>query len=404
MKITSCQNCGSNALGLILSLGHLPPVNAVRRIGSRGDAERRYPAELLECPDCALVQIGYRVDPAELFPPSYPYSSRVTEILRSNFADLADEVMGEVQATNPGQRPRVVDIGSNDGTLLRAFGDRADVVGIEPTDQAVFAHANGVPTYQQFFGPTVVNEVLRDVGQVDVVTAANVFAHMPLGGLMEQVDRLLKPGGVFVTESHYWPSLVETLQFDTIYHEHLRYYSVRSLERVLARGGFMVCRTKRIPTHGGSIRVYARRIADVHAGRHGSLEALPHEPPVDLRHFADRVRTAAATITRETFALAQWHFVAAVGAPSRAATLVNYCGLDARCLRAVAELPGSNKIGNYMPGTEVPILAESEVLRMRPSYLLLLSWHIADELIPKLRARGYDGAFIIPLPTWQVVR
>jgi hypothetical protein len=225
---------------------------------------------------------------------------------------------------------------------------------------------------------------------------------------MRGILGLLAEDGIFISESHYWVSLLETLQYDTIYHEHLRYYSLTSLQYLLEAHGLEVIRAKRIPTHGGSIRVYAAR-----KGKYPVDEGLRGILEVERRELTDeriaRFRTGVVSSKLALYGLLnQIHLagdhIYGVGAPSRASTLINYVGLDDAILDCVVEIKGSYKIGKYIPGTLIPVLEESRLFADQPRYALLLSWHIAEELIPKLTARGFRGDYIIPLPVPRIIR
>jgi hypothetical protein len=404
--VTACQACGSIDLEPVLFVGYLPPVNTMPPIGTRPAEQPAYPAQALRCPRCELVQLGLVVDPQILFPPEYPYTSATTKILRENFAELYREVRALL---SPKDSDLVVDIGSNDGTLLRNFKDGGlRVRGVEPTDQGRRADEAGIPTDVTFFGKTAARDIVTREGRAAIVTAANVFAHIEdVHGIIDAVAELLSDDGVFITESHYWLALVETLQYDTIYHEHLRYYSLTSLRNLLAMHGFEVFHAKRIPTHGGSIRVYAARRGQRSAGKSVSeLLALEASTltPARLASFRTKVvesKLGLLGLLRDI--RARGERVYGVGAPSRSSTLINYVGLDEGIIECVCEIAGSHKIGKYVPGTLIPVVNEEQLFAVQPEYALLFSWHIADELMPKLRARGFRGRFIVPLPDPQVV-
>jgi len=404
--VDRCQVCGSIDLRSILFLGFLPPVNTMQPIGSRPNEQPAYPAEVLYCPESKLVQLGLIVDPAILFPPHYAYTSGTTRILRENFAELYREVM---QLYPLAKDALVVDVGSNDGTLLGNFhraGHR--VCGVEPTNAAKIALAAGMPTVNAFFNRASAAEVLKTHGRARLLTATNVFAHIEdIHEIVDCILSLVADDGIFISESHYLLSLVETLQYDTIYHEHLRYYSLSSLQYLLAMHGLEIIHAKQIPTHGGSIRVYAARKGQrpVSAAVGRLLEREAQE--LTLERFAE-FRRRVATSKLELMALLRdvrkdGSPVYAIGAPSRAATLVNYVGLDANLIDCVLEIAGSYKIGKYMPGTMIPVLDEKKLFTDQPPYALLTSWHIADELAAKLRQLGYRGKFISPLPTPRVL-
>lgn len=405
--VDRCQVCDERALESALFIGYLPPVNQMRPMGQRPHEQPAYPAELLYCPHCELVQLGLIVDPGVLFPPEYPYTSGTTKILRDNFAELYQDCRTIVTL---GPDDLIVDVGSNDGTLLSNFhkgGHR--VRGIEPTLMANLANERGIPTIMAFFGPEPAAKVRAENGLATIVTATNVFAHIEhVHDIVESLVSMLKPDGVFISESHYLMSLIETLQYDTIYHEHLRYYSLHSLKFLLERHGLEVIHAKRIPTHGGSIRVYAARkgtrpvrpsvaaILEEERAAGGWSERL-------VRFKRDVVLSKLALHALLKDLKQSGARIYGVGAPSRASTLINYVGLDDGILDCVLEVKDSYKVGKYMPGTLIPVVDEQRLFDDQPEYALLLSWHIADELAPKLTAKGFKGRYIAPLPTPRIL-
>lgn len=404
--VTHCQVCDSTDLERIVFLGFLPPVNQMRTQGTTPHEQPAYPALLLRCRKCQLVQLGLVVDPAILFPPEYPYSSGTTRILRENFAELYADSQ-RVRTLAP--TDLVVDVGSNDGTLLSNFTAHR-VMGIEPSDMGKLAASRGIPTHIAYFGPAAAAAVRGQHGPAAIVTATNVFAHIEnVHEIVSSIVSMLDDKGVFISESHYLLDLIETLQYDTIYHEHLRYYSLHALRHLLGMHGLEVVRVKRIPTHGGSIRVYAARPGAYPVD--GSVrEALDAEERFGLlgdeafAEFRRRVTNSKLEIMSLLKGLKEkGKRIVGIGAPSRASTLVNYLAIDDGILDAVLEVPGSYKVGKYMPGTLIPVVDEGMLFTAQPDYALLLSWHIADELIPKLRAKGFKGGFIVPLPTARIV-
>jgi hypothetical protein len=261
----------------------------------------------------------------------------------------------------------------------------------------------------RYFTPATAAEVKRQHGPARVVTAANCFAHIEdVHVIVEGILDLLAPDGVFISESHYLIGLLDRLQYDTIYHEHLRYYSVGSLGHLLQMHGLEVFHARPIPSHGGSIRVYAAR-RGVQPVRDSVGKMLATEP----RGEAMRARLSAF---RHDVMLSKLRLLAMVrdlkekgaricgiSAPSRASTLVNYVGLDEAIIDYVCEIPGSLKIGKCMPGTLIPVVEESRLFTDQPDCAIIFSWHIADELAPKLRAKGYRGTLITPLPEPRVL-
>ncbi|MBI3416686.1 MAG: class I SAM-dependent methyltransferase [Verrucomicrobia bacterium] len=405
--VKSCQVCKSPGLENVLFLGYLPPVNTMPAIGSTPHEQPGYPAQLLRCPCCQLIQLGLIVDPRVLFPPEYPYTSGTTKILRENFAELYRECRS-LLPLKPDDL--VVDIGANDGTLLSNFAPHHRVQGIEPANVGNLANQRDIPTLISFFNAEAATKVRAEKGAAKIITATNVFAHIEdVHAVVDNLTSLLAPDGVFVSESHYVHSLVETLQYDTIYHEHLRYYSLHSLKYLLEMHGLTVFHAKRIPTHGGSIRVYAARPGQYPA--QASVAAMLLEEKrsalngARLAEFKRQVALSKMQLQSLALDIKQrGGRIYGIGAPSRASTLINYVGLDDAILGCVLEVGGSHKVGKYIPGTLIPVLEESRLFADQPEYALLLSWHIADELIPKLKQKGFRGDFIVPLPTPRIIK
>ena len=405
--IKQCHVCGSEDLCSILFLGYLPPVNTMPLIGTRPTEQPAYPADWLQCSRCKLVQIGLVVDPKILFPPEYPYTSSTTRILRENFAEMYQECLTLMDL---GSDDLVVDIGSNDGNLLSNFKDGHKVQGVTPEEIGKIAIQKGIPTIISYFNQTVVEKILAEQGAAKVITATNVFAHIDgVNEVVKCILNLLKPDGVFITECHYLGSLVETLQYDTIYHEHLMYYSLHSLKYLLESHGLEIFHAKRIPTHGGSFRVYASRAGNCEIQPSvGKMLEEEKQSGIDgdkLSKFKDDVTVSKLQLQAMLMEFKkQGKKVYGVGAPSRASTLINYVGLDDGILDCVVEIKGSYKIGKYIPGTLIPVVDESKLYEEQPEYALLLSWHIADELAPKISKNGFKGDFIVPLPVPRILK
>ena len=407
VPIECCQVCGHAPLETVLSLGYMPPVNQMVSIGEVPRQQPWFPTNLLHCAKCDLVQLGLAVDPSIIFPPEYPYTSGTTKVLRDNFADLYSEASAMLGL---GANDLIIDIGSNDGTLLSNFQNGGHrVLGIEPTEVGKIANRRGIPTLMRYFTPTTAAEVKREHGAARVVTAANCFAHIEdVHAIVEGIIDLLGPDGVFISESHYLIGLLEKLQYDTIYHEHLRYYSVGSLAHLLEMHGLEVFHARPIPSHGGSIRVYAARrgarpVSDS-VGRMLAAEPRGEAMRQRLRAFRDDVLLSKLRLLAMIRDLKEKGArICGISAPSRASTLVNYLGFDEAIIDYVCEITGSLKIGKCMPGTRIPVVEESRLFSDQPDCAIVFSWHIADELAPKLRAKGYRGMLVTPLPAPRVL-
>lgn len=407
MVVTECQICRNPNLKSVIFLGYLPPVNQMHAIGLKPAEQPSYPAEMLYCPKCHLAQLGLVVDPQVIFPSEYPYTSGTTRILRDNFANLSQDVKKIIGLDKD---DLLIDIGSNDGTLLSNFVSDCKVLGITPEDIGKLAIKKGIPTMLEYFTKDTVGKIVKEHGKAKIVTAANVFAHIENPNeVLNNIISLLKSDGVFISESHYLYSLIKTLQYDTIYHEHLRYYSLAALKYLLESHGLEIFHAKQIPTHGGSIRVFAARkgtqpiqksVAAVLAKEKASVTDIKN-----LLKFKNKVVLSKLELCKLLFDLKKkGKRIFGISAPSRASTLINYVGLSKDILDCVVEIKGSYKIGRYIPGTLIPVLDEKELYNKQPEYALLLSWHIAEELIPKLKKNGFKGSFIIPLPRPQVVK
>jgi hypothetical protein len=402
VPVEQCQICGSASLDAVLSLGYMPPVNQMVPIGQVPRQQPWFPTDLLHCRNCELVQLGLAVDPVIIFPPEYPYTSGTTKLLRDNFADLQRESAALLGLT---EKDFIVDIGSNDGTLISNFqkaGNR--ILGIEPTDVGDIANSRGIPTIKRYFGKDVAREVVAERGHARVVTAANCFAHIEdVHAIVDGIVEMIGEDGVFISESHYLIPLLDTLQYDTVYHEHLRYYSLTSLKHLLEMHDLEVFHARPIPSHGGSIRVYAGQKGK-HKVQDSVAKMIAAEPRGEAmaRRLQDFKRDVLLSKLRLLSMLKDLKEkgarVVGISAPSRASTLFNYVGLDDGIIDYVCEIPGSLKIGKCMPGTAIPVVDETRLFEDQPECAIIFSWHIADELAPKLRAKGYKGQLITPLP------
>jgi len=403
-----CQICHSVDLELIIDLGHHPPCDALLSKEQLFEAEKTYPLRFLRCKHCGLAQIDYVVAPQELFYPDYPYRSGITGTLKQHLQAIGPKLVKEL-ALEAGKL--VIDIGSNDGTLLQGFKSQGmNVLGVEPTNIAKLAIEDGIPTIQEFFGEAVAKRICEEYGRAVVVTATNVFAHVPnLGDLIRGVSELLVDGGLFLTESHYLLDLVQTLQYDSIYHEHLRYYSLKPLVLLMSYYDFTVVDAERIPTYGGSIRVYARRGKGfpVSERLNHLLQEEEQEKLYDSRTYvAFREKVLRSKLDLQSLLVdlkRQGMRVVGIGCPGRASTLLNYCNLDPVLMPYIAEQSSSLKLGLFLPGKHIPIVDEEILFRENSDYVVMLTWHYADPIIKKLRQKGLNAKVVFPLPEVRVL-
>ncbi len=398
--INRCQISGIKDLKSILSLGYLPPVNKLKKINSSLREDIFFPSELVFSPSSNLVQINTVVNKEILFPSEYPYTSSTTKILRENFKELYKDCK---KIINISSKELVIDIGSNDGNLLNNFKNSHRVLGITPEKIGNIAIRNGIPTLIKYFDKPTTNLVLKKYGKAKIITATNVFAHIEnVHKLMKNILKILDEDGIFVSESHYLVSLIKTVQYDTIYHEHLRYYSLKSLEYLFKKYNMEIIHAKKINTHGGSIRVYAARKEKFKINKNVK-KILNFEKNFlnwkTFNNFKKKVIASKLDLYSILKKLKEKNKkIYGIGAPSRATTLINYVGLDENIIDCVLEIEGSYKIGNYIPGKKIPILSEKKLYNDPPDFVILFSWHIASELKLNLKKKGFKGKFIIPLP------
>jgi hypothetical protein len=373
--VEKCGLCGGTNLEEVLDLGSSPLTCDMAPVGMRA-VETYYPLVLLRCRDCTLVQLSVVPDPSLVFPADYPYSSGNSRALHENFEDLARQAYNWVGGVGP--KDVVVDIGANDGTLLSKFPYGAKVA-VEPTDQAYKA-LDYAEVIRAPFSESVAHQIVELWGKPRVVTACNVLAHVhDIHDVMRGINVLLADDGILVTENHDLRSVLAG-QWDTVYHEHLRYWDTTSFHNLLMMHGFRAEDWQDIPTHGGSFRTFSVKGPD-------QGDALPE-------YDWEALRTRA--VEDRDYIRAQAREVAGIGATARATTIINYCGLDVEDVEYVAEVSGSDKIGRYIPGTRIPIVDEARLFEeQRPA--ILFSWHMADFIGPKLRERGYTGEMILPL-------
>lgn len=403
--VTRCQVCGSDELVLVLDLGHQPLCDSMRTTAQLAEPETRWPLRLMRCPRCTLTQLDHVVPGDVVYHPGYPYRSGITRELADYQRTFCDGIVGTVGLA-PGSL--CVDIGSNDGTLLTGFAANGmRPLGIEPTDIAHIAREeNGIETIQAFFTESLARDIRAEHGPADVITATNVFAHMgPLGEVMRGIGALLADDGAFISESHYLLDVVNKTQYDTIYHEHIRTYSLRSLVTLFAQYDMDVFDVERASRYGGNIRVFvARRGTRPVADAVADLLAVEHHAGLHLEDtyesFRTRVFRSRNRLMTEAFGAAERgdRFVGN-SCPGRCVTLLNFCGMTPDLMPYVAEQPTSLKLGLHVPGLGIPVVDNQILIDEQPDTVVLLAWHYAEPIAAQLRARGLRSRLLVPLPT-----
>ncbi len=404
-----CQITGSTNLFEAIDLGHQPPCDALLEKEMLRHPEKTYPLRLMICPESGSAQLDYIVDGSEIYYPEYPYRSGISKPLEEYQRTFADDI---VKQFNVAVGSLCVDVGSNDGTLLTGF-KRNDmkVLGVEPTNIAKIAREeNGIDTIQEFFSPEVASAIVVSHGKAKVITTTNVFAHMAtLGQVMKGIAELLDKDGVFITESQYLLDVFEHGQFEGIYHEHVRTYSLKALTKLFPYYGMEVFDVQRASRYGGNIRAYAGwkgahpihpRVAELlkteeEAGLFNpqmweKWRTRVHDNRVKFMSFLYEMKEAGKSIV-------------AASSPGRGAVLMNYYGIDKNLVPYVAEIPTGLKIGKYLPGAHVPVINNEILFKEQPDYIIILAWHYGEYIIEDFKKRGIKGKFILPLPEFRIV-
>jgi SAM-dependent methyltransferase len=404
----ACRVCGSRDLWQFLDLGSMPPANALLRTDELSHVEMRYPLAVSHCPSCELVQLTHVVAPEALFQ-HYVYFSSISAAMAQHFAALANEVAERFVPPNG----LVVEIGSNDGILLRSLIDRPiRIQGVDPArNVAETARARGVPTIAEFFSVPVAEEILREQGKAAAILGNNVFAHIDdLDEVMRGMQLLLADDGVVVLEFPYVVDFLHNLEFDTVYHEHLSYFGVRPLKWLFRRFDFEIFDVRKQAVHGGTIRVYGRRRSSSKpvspsVAKHDALELEEKTADPDrLTRFAHDVASLRTSL-RDLVSKLRTDNKRVVGytAPAKGNVLLNYCGFGPDQIGYLADATPA-KQGLYSPGVRIPIRSPEHFRVDRPDYALLLAWNHRDEILNVERAyRAAGGKFIIPVPQVQIL-
>ncbi|MCC6580561.1 MAG: class I SAM-dependent methyltransferase [Phycisphaeraceae bacterium] len=401
-----CRACGCAGVMPILKLGKTPLANALRRREQLDQPEAAYDLTLVFCPRCSLVQIDVTVPPEELFS-DYPYFSSFSDTMVQHARELATCLIAQRKL---GATSLVIEPASNDGYLLQHYRDAGvPVLGIEPAGNiAKVAQEKGVRTLNAFFSADLADKLAGEGSRADVIHAHNVLAHVAdLNGFVAGVATLLKPDGVFVLEAPYVRDMVDRVEFDTIYHEHLCYFSLTALQRLFARHGLHAIHVEHVPIHGGTLQVHAAKQGEADATV-TALLAEEHraglDAPAYYSDFARRVEELKQKLVEMLTQLkAGGASLAAYGASAKGSTLLNYAGIGRGLLDFVVDR-STYKQGLFTPGTHLPILPPEALMERKPGYVLLLTWNFAEEILRQQTAyRQQGGRFIVPVPEPRVL-
>ncbi len=409
MKLINCRICNGEDLTNYLNLGSTPAADAFVKEENKHLDDPFYPLEVCLCNDCGISQLNFTVDPKILYQNDYPYESSITKTGQLHWDQFAESV---VQRAKLKHDDLVIDIGSNVGVLLGAFKRRGcKVLGIEPSGHiAEQANSNNVETINDFISLDLAEKIVSKRGPAPLINITNVFAHInDLESLIESVELLLAKNGMFVIEAPHFMNLIDSLEYDTIYHEHLLYISVKPLNALFSRFGFEVFDVKEVSIHGGSIRIFVGRKGE-HKITNFVDQIIEKEEKAKifditrLSLFSKQVQSHKKNLRELLLEIKKsGKSIAAVSAPAKGMTLLNYCEIDSSILDFLTE-KSSLKIGRFSPGAHIPIFPDEKLVEEKIDYALLLAWNFADEIMENLADfKKSGGKFIVPIPNPKII-
>jgi SAM-dependent methyltransferase len=407
--VSACRACDGRLTVTMADLGLQPASNAFLQTSAAFQHEKRYPLRAKVCETCKLVQLDYDVAPQELFG-NYVY-----------FSSYSDDWLAHAKAYCEMARKRfalgpsslVVELASNDGYLLKNFLSMGiPVLGIDPSDTVAAAAAKiGVPTLVEFFGEKIGGDLARQGRQADLIIGNNVLAHVPqLNDFVAGMASLLRENGHITIEFPHLLELVKHVEFDTIYHEHFSYFSVYAIEQVFSRHGLRLYDVERLPTHGGSLRIFAAHAARKDLKDSASLiEVRAQESAAGLQDLATYAKFSTRVEECRDSLLAflaaakrEGKRIAAYGAAAKGNTLLNFCGVTPQDIALVADR-NPHKQNKFLPGTHIPVVSPDELMQAKPDYVLILPWNLRDEIEQQLSGiREWGGRFVIPVPLVRI--
>jgi SAM-dependent methyltransferase len=402
-----CRTCSHKGLDVFLDLGVTPLADRFLRKEQLVQPEPKYPLEVAFCSNCSLVQILETVDPNELFCDNYPYFSSFSPALLNH---SRKNVLELIQSRKLNAASFVVELASNDGYLLKNYVEnRIPVLGIDPAEgPAKTAEANGVPTLCDFFTTDLADKLNAEGKAADVIHANNVLAHVAdTNGFVEGISTLLKDSGVAVIEFPYLKDLIDHVEFDTIYHEHLCYFSATAADKLMRNHNLFLNEVKRLPIHGGSLRLFVEKRENVGQSVKSLLD-LERKAGIDklsyYNGFAERTANLKIKLLELLHGLrSDDKKIAGYGAAAKGSTLINYAGIGRDLIDFVVDR-NTHKHDLYMPGQHIPICGTEKLLEYLPDYVLLLAWNFAEEIVSQQQEycnRG--GRFIIPVPEPRIL-
>lgn len=403
-KRDSCRVCKGKSLSLVLSFGPTPLANAFLTKKQADKEELFYPLDVYFCNDCSFLQLGHVVSPVTLFS-DYIYVSSTSKVFINHFKQFAKDVF---KRFNLDSKSTVIDIGSNDGILLKPFCDLGvKVLGIEPAKHiAKVAQEEGIETIPEFFNVNIAQKIVKEKGKVKIITATNVFAHIDdLDEVIKGLKELLTEDGVFIMEAPYLIDFIQKRYFDLVYHEHLSYWAIKPLITIFKRFGMVVFDIQKVAAHGGTIRVFVKKEEGPHEIEKNVQLFLNLEKKAKLEEietylkFAKKVMENKIKLFSLLFSLkSKGKRIAAYGAPAKGNTLLNFFSIGKEFLDYVVD-DSSWKQGLYTPGKRIAVVSSDRMYEDRTDYMLILAWNFSDSIMKiHQKYKELGGKFIIPVP------
>ena len=408
-KKTACRVCMQNTLKKVLTLGPTPLANAFLTEQQINIGEKFYPLDVYFCTNCHFLQLGHVVSPLLLFQ-NYVYVSSTSKVFIKHFEQYAERVYKRLKL-NAGSL--VIDIGSNDGILLKPFKKLGTkVLGIEPAENiAEIARAEGIDTISEYFSKKLAHFVVKKYGKADIITANNVFAHIDdLDEVIEGLKILLKDNGVFIMEAPYLIDFLQKRYFDLVYHEHLSYWSVDALQTLFKRFNMTVFFVEKVAVHGGSIRVFVKKEEGQFTVDKSVKQFLLKEGEMKLKDITTYLDYAQKVYENKVKLLllleklkSEGKTIAAYGAPAKGNTLLNFFGIGTETLDFVVD-DSKFKQGLFTPGKHIPVVPSQQLYEKKPDYVLILAWNFAESIMKTHdKYKNEGGRFIIPVPKPRIV-
>ncbi len=409
-KVNYCHVCNSKKLYSVIKIGSTGLCDSLLTESQiKKKNEKSYPLNLYRCKKCQLLQLDYIVNNKKVFHLNYPYKSGITKRLKELLYANSEYLKKNF---NFSKKPLAIDIGSNDGTLLEGFKKKNfEVLGVEPTNIANLANKRGIKTIKKFFDLKTAKLIKKKFKKAEVISGTNIFAHVnKLNSFVEGVKMLIdEKTGLFVTESHYAVDIIDDLQYDSIYHEHLRFYLLKPLKILMEKYGFRIIDAVRIPNYAGSIRVIATLNKKIRP-KPSVAKILKMEKNRGfysdkkyIKFSKDVFKSRNQIIKLLKNLKNKGKSIVGIGCPGRSITLLSFCKINNKIFDYIAEQKTSLKLNLYTPNTHLRVLDEEIFFKNQPDYAFLLSWHYKKSIMKNLRNKGFKGKFIIPLPFPKIV-